>query len=136
VSHHPSTAELAAFRRDLNRAAVSDIAGHDIADIAWSEQHPAHGGAWGWEVQNGVGVRVGQHDPGNGWTATVARREASSLRSRAWARNEWAVHPESGGAWWDETEAGLPVHSKCPDGCTLPEGHWGMHPVGWDPRTR
>lgn len=117
--HHPTAAELAAFRTFMTQGRTVWISFSDRATDT--------------EARHGIGYRslpggfAPEYVPA---AARVnARREASALRSRAWSSNEWACHPESGGAWWDETHAGLPVHSKCPTGCKLFAGHWGCHPV-------
>jgi hypothetical protein len=74
MSHYPNTAELAAFRR----AIAQDVG----AMGAPPYQMPSHGGAWTDERQHGIGARGYLA----GSSAAFDRREASAMRSRAYAR--------------------------------------------------
>lgn len=94
MSHHPSSAELAAFRRTF-------IPPHMVDSM-----HPSDGGAikgWPNELRDGIGYR--ESDPvamcivradGARHTGSVARERASALRSRAYARMDYCAcqHPD------------------------------------------
>jgi hypothetical protein len=83
MTHHPSSAELAAFRRSIAPLDAPwkhpDRPLHTHAD--GTEHHP---GAWPDELRHGIGYRPAHHWQ---YTATTAhdRREASAMRSRAYA---------------------------------------------------
>jgi len=73
----PSSDDLAALRSALNGAGWRPV-----------DMHPADGGAWQHELQRGIGYGDGR--TGRGYIASGyidARREASALRSRAYARS-------------------------------------------------
>lgn len=77
---YPGTGELAAFRRS--------IAGHADRPI---DMHPQRG-AWRHELGRGIGyremggIRVSEYASATYRDAGIARREASAMRSRAYAR--------------------------------------------------
>ena len=77
MSHHPSSAELAAFRRTIPPMSNE----HDPFHA------PTDGGAWNDERENGIGhVPYTDHawewDHGS-YGASLMRRETSAMRSRA-----------------------------------------------------
>lgn len=78
TAHHPSTGELAAFRRDVATA-------HRIPDADW-HYVPRHGGAWDDEREDGIGQS--SYLPQSFPTASRhsdSRREAASQRSRSYS---------------------------------------------------
>lgn len=80
MSHYPTSAELAAFRRAIRPAwYAQDFTGHDLTGKEWPMAPLDHTPnrttrTWGIPVRNGM-----LHVP------TRARREASALRSRAYS---------------------------------------------------
>lgn len=108
MSHHPTSAELADMRRKLTSAPSSGMFSVLTRD-GWIT-HPTIGGAWAHEKRDGIGSRGFLA----GASASFDRREASALRSRAYARHSMAsqwlvpVHPKSGGAWYAERVDGAP----------------------------
>lgn len=93
--HYPTSADLAAFRRDI-RPDVDDT--HPDASPAMAAYHGL-AGAWSSERREGIGYRFAS-DPT--WNAT-ARREASALRSRAFARVDGALKADA----WRREWAGI-----------------------------
>lgn len=77
--HHPSSADLAAFRRSI-------IPRDDTSTLwRWELDHPT---AHDWEREQGIGYRASvMGDGGREWTGhwSDVRTEASALRSRAYA---------------------------------------------------
>lgn len=107
MSHHPSSAELAAFRRSI---------AHDpryLDTIRWQD-----------ERGHGIGYRIPLQD-GDAGVLSIARREASASRSRAYARGigsladvqtfapSWPPYLDADPTWsaWtdDEPRSPLPI---------------------------
>lgn len=89
MSHHPTTAELAAFRRSIYCDHLSHYPG---ACRTLDGMHP-DSGAYPSELRDGIG-RI---TPGAAHqTLSGVRREASALRSRAYARMDYCAcqHPD------------------------------------------
>lgn len=95
MTRHPSSAELAEFRRWLHTR--SD----ELQPMHPDETHPrgvvaqrAAPGAWPRELRDGIGYRYSNDDPDLTWCGASCcegalrndRREASAMRSRAYAR--------------------------------------------------
>jgi hypothetical protein len=96
MSHYPTSADLAAFRRS--------IAGHPDALVDMHpDRYPGFTGAWSDERQHGIGYRISQDDPDLTWcrdeccvwadgdSYVIPRREASAMRSRAYVARGIAV---------------------------------------------
>lgn len=109
MSHHPSSAELAAFRRSIaynrdGQAHATALAFGYVpraigvkAPGQWHAPTLPHDGTRPEELQRGIGYGDGR--TGRGYIASGyvdARREASALRSRAYARMDYCAcqHPD------------------------------------------
>lgn len=113
MSHHPSSAELAVFRRSM-ASPYNSVHGirYSYGPLMTDTTLPAgnYRGAWSHEKRDGIGARGYLA----GASASFDRREASALRSRAYAAkgmaSQWLVpvHPRSGGAWYAERVDGAP----------------------------
>ncbi len=104
ASHHPSSAELAAFRY---RTAHTHTGLWDGA--------PYHGGAWSHERRDGIG----RYDAwGEAIAGTWCRREAGALRSRAFDTWGWPAygswHPHNMATFSFERERGIPAFDILP----------------------
>lgn len=99
MSAYPSTADLAAFRRTYKLADDPGAPGYYSRDIiepgepSGSGFHPV-AGAWPHEREHGIGYRYSRDDADLAWDAPEPdggliqhRREASAMRSRAYARS-------------------------------------------------
>lgn len=102
MSHYPSSAELAAFRRSIGSS--NGLRARYMSHPDGTVAHPTTG-AWASERQHGIGYRMADK-----YWSGVARREASAMRSRAyWAAgspNGWGLFASSaervsGIPYWD-----------------------------------
>ena len=110
TSRYPSSADLAAFRATFP---LAPYIVHPTALPPYSDPRgrPASG-AWSDERANGIGHRAtGRECSAVRCSASVARREAAAMRSRAFARS--TTHPGRLGAFLTERTDG------CPDRPTL-----------------
>lgn len=93
MSHYPSSAELAAFRRSI----ASPYSGphgirysHGPLGLTDMRESGNYRGAWSHELQHGIGYRISDDlamtDDDIEGEYAQARREASAMRSRAYAR--------------------------------------------------
>ena len=109
MSHHPSSAELAAFRRSIAGIVAPSI----YTTGAVCDDHP--GGpesgygcarAWPHERERGIGyreiggIRISQYARASYRDAGIARREASAMRSRAYARMDTLTCQQHGVRTW------------------------------------
>lgn len=92
MSHYPTTAELAAFRRDEARITFGtlDPNEYDPSTLAYrvldSVTRSLYPGAWPDERRDGIGLGPEPWDGAEDRWGSNVRREASALRSRASAR--------------------------------------------------
>lgn len=120
MSHHPTTAELAAFRRDEARITFGtlDPNEYDPSTLAYrvldSVTRSLYPGAWPDERRDGIGLGPEPWDGAEDRWGSNVRREASALRSRAWARmvERYGMYtrPE---AYPSERENGTPNVATC-----------------------
>jgi hypothetical protein len=105
TSHYPDSATLAAFRRRIDP---------DMIDCqAWNgtAYHSQTGidGATSHEREHGIGYRAATPVPGSwGLMHTVVRREASAMRSRAYARMRYEqarAMPDCGSTFFERQAA-------------------------------
>lgn len=119
MSHYPSSAELARFRRSIT--------------LPPSTNHSPlapHRGAWPRERTDGIGYRqtTEQTWAYRTWSdnPTIARREASAARSRAYAaldpQHYWLPDADSPTAAWDERRYGVPTLYRDCECCGNPAG--------------
>lgn len=100
MSHHPTTAELAAFRRDEARITFGtlDPNEYDPSTLAYrvldSVTRSLYPGAWPDERRDGIGLGPEPWDGAEDRWGSNVRREASALRSRAFARMARPAHPD------------------------------------------
>lgn len=107
MSHHPTSAELAAFRRSIAPSTM------DIDTLRWQD-----------ERRHGIGFRIPLNDAD---ILTHARREASAMRSRAYARSvePVQVYAMRGGPTVEERWYGVPWSWGTGDtAMTLPHDYW------------
>ena len=79
-SHYPSSADLAAFRRSIELDTTGESFG-ETGEPARAYQ----GGAWPHEIEHGIG-NAGDAFAFDPWLHSLARTEASRMRSAAFAR--------------------------------------------------
>ena len=92
MSRYPSSADLAAFRRAIHGTTLDTMDTSRCTIGPSCEYGDPHARAWDCELRNGIGYRIAPL-PSPGWREdphasrhASARREASAMRSRAYAR--------------------------------------------------
>lgn len=98
MSHYPTSAELATFRRSIELAANRSprLPDGGLRLAIFGPHHDSEnpgGAAYTYELRDGIGYRI-ERLPSPAWhqdplasRATLARREAAAMRSRAFARS-------------------------------------------------
>lgn len=112
TSHYPTTAELAAFRRDWALSIAAWPLPRTGDTHAPGFTYPPNGGAWPHEREHGIGARL--------WLLpyeVAARREANRMRREAWQRGHIP------GSAWAAIAAFAPTRPADPP---------RVYPASWD----
>lgn len=131
MSHYPSTAELAAFRRSIHNA-NPDVDWRIGPDAPCFVNDPP-AAAWPDERRDGIGYLETAPDAmcivipdGAVHTGAIARRRAGVLRSRAYRAmdpgNHWLPRAERPTAAHDELTYGIPTLYRDCECCGNPAG--------------